>query len=60
MYLKRILAEYETEPSGVLELWERVDAEWNRIPTQVCIELIESMPRRIDAVLKVKGGYTKY
>jgi transposase len=26
-YLKNKLSEYETEPSGVLELWERVEVE---------------------------------
>jgi transposase len=60
VHLKRKLNEYETEPKGILELWERVDAEWNLIPPQVCMDLIESMPRRIAAVLKAKGGYTKY
>jgi hypothetical protein len=44
----------------MLELWERVEAEWDKIPPQVYMDLIESMPRRIAAVLKAKGGYTKY
>jgi len=26
----------------------------------VCQKLIESMPRRIEAVIEAKGGYTKY
>ena len=60
VYLKKRLAEYKTEPSGMLELWEQVEAEWNKIPVQVCMDLIESMPRRIAAVLKARGGYTKY
>lgn len=59
-HLKRQLANYETEPAGVCELWERVETEWNKIPRQVCVDLIESMPRRVHAVLKAKGGYTKY
>lgn len=59
-YLKKRLNEYETEPSGILELWERVQVEWDAIPAQVCIELIESMPRRVYEVLKSHGGYTKY
>jgi transposase len=58
--LKRRLAAYETEPSGMHELWQRVEAEWDRIPVQECLDLIESMPRRIAAVLKAKGGHTKY
>ena len=44
----------------MLELWERVEAEWDNIPAKVCYNLIESMPRRIEAVLKAKGGHTKY
>ena len=34
--------------------------EWNEIPSETCQTLIESMPRRIQAVLKAKGGHTKY
>jgi len=59
-HLKRRLAEYEVVPNGMLELWERVEKEWNRIDAEVCQNLIESMPRRVAAVLKAKGGYTKY
>ena len=59
-HLKKQLAAYEIEPSGIHELWERVQAEWNKIPAEVCIGLIASMPRRVDAVLKARGGYTKY
>jgi transposase len=42
------------------ELWERVEAEWNKIEPKVCQDLIESMPRRVQAVIEAKGGYTKY
>jgi hypothetical protein len=43
-----------------LELWERVQAEWDKIEPNVCQNLIESMPRRVAAVVKAKGGDTKY
>jgi hypothetical protein len=59
-HLKRKLAEHEVAPRGILELWERVEEEWNKIDAEVCQNLIESMPRRVAAVLKAKGGYTKY
>lgn len=59
-HLKKQLAEYMTEPRGILELWERVETEWNKIPADVCMNLIESMPKRITAVLKAKGKNTKY
>jgi transposase len=59
-HLKRQLSGYNTSPTSMHELWQRVEAEWNKIPAQVCIDLIDSMPRRVAAVLKAKGGYTKY
>ena len=59
-HLKRQLAKYENSPVSIYELWERVETEWNNIPPQICLDLIASMPRRVDAVLKAKGGYTKY
>ena len=51
---------YDTEPKSMIELWERTETEWNKLPRDACICLIESMPRRIAAVLKARGGYTKY
>ena len=59
-HLKRRLAGYEEEAKGMLELWERVQVEWDKIEPEVCQILIESMPRRMEAVIKAKGGYTKY
>jgi transposase len=59
-HLKKKLGEYEVPPKGIEELWERVQQEWEKIPAEVCQNLIESMPRRVAAVLKAKGGYTKY
>ena len=57
--LKRRLAEHGNSPNGTHELWERVQVEWERIPVEKCQRLIESMPRRVQAVLKAKGGYTQ-
>lgn len=59
-HLKRKLSDYETVPTNMHALWERMEKEWNAIPANVCVGLVESMPRRIAAVLKAKGGYTKY
>ena len=58
--LKRRLGEYDNSPSCIHELWERVQVEWEKISATECQNLIESMPRRIQAVLKAKGGYIKY
>ena len=59
-HVKRKLGEYETKPKGVGELWKRLQKEQENIGKEVCQNLISSMPRRIEAVLKAKGGYTKY
>ncbi|EGO23674.1 hypothetical protein SERLADRAFT_349832, partial [Serpula lacrymans var. lacrymans S7.9] len=58
--LKRRLAEYEHPPNGMEELWERIQVEWEKIAVAECCNLIESIPRRIQVVLKAKIGYTKY
>ena len=59
-YLKTQLAVYPETPKGTHELWERAQEEWEKIPVEKVQVLIESMPRRIEAVIKAKGGYTKY
>ena len=59
-HLKRKLAAYLELPKGVTELQVRIEKEWEAIDTSVCQDLIGSMPRRVEAVLKAKGGYTKY
>ena len=59
-HLKRRLAGYETPPNGILDLWERVQDEWDKIDPKVCQDLIQSMPRRVQAVIEAKGGSTKY
>ena len=51
---------YPKPPESVDELWERVQDEWNKIPVETVQNLIDSMPKRINAVLKARGGYTKY
>jgi hypothetical protein len=58
--LKRRLGSNPEAPTSMGELWERVEKEWEDIPKEKCLELIKSMPRRVAAVLKAKGGYTKY
>ena len=60
-HLKKQLSDHKTPSSEILELWERVEKEWEEIKPEVCENfLIESMPRRDQAVIRAKGGYTKY
>ena len=58
--LKYRLVKYEKPASGVIELWERAKEEWSRIPLEKCLELIDSMPKRIAEVIRAKGGHTRY
>ena len=59
-HLKHQLNAWPTRPSGMLELWERVEKEWEAIDKDVVLKLIDSMPSRVEAVRKAKGGPTKY
>ena len=58
--LKRRLGRYEEYPKGVGELWESIKDEWSKISLSSCQNLIESMPRRIEAVVAAKGDNTRY
>ena len=58
--LKRRLNQYETPPSGMLELWERIRFQFYENTEDECARLYESIPRRIEAVLMAKGMWTDY
>jgi hypothetical protein len=58
--LKRKLKSYAEEPKGIQELWKRVQEQWDNIDNSECQKLIESMPRRVEAVMRARGGYRKY
>jgi transposase len=55
--IKRRLNRYERPPSGMNELWERVEEIWNQISPGTCKGLIRSMPSRIKKVLEAKGRW---
>lgn len=59
-YLKKQLGKYPTRPKSCKELWQRISAEWYKIPVEFCRDLIQSMPRRLAAVHRAKGKQTKY
>ena len=58
--LKQRLGEYPDPPRGILELWERMEKEGEGVPSSRCRDLVESMPRRVEAVIRAKGDCTKY
>jgi hypothetical protein len=57
---KRLGSQYNDIPSSMRALAERTREQWGEITPQACQDLIESMPRRVAAVIKAKGGHTKY
>lgn len=42
------------------ELMSAIQSAWDEITPQTCRKLVYSMPRRISAVKKARGGHTKY
>ena len=42
------------------ELEEALQSAWNALPDLLFEGLVESMPRRIQALLEAKGWHTKY
>ena len=58
--LKRRLNDYPEPPKGMLELWERVQVEWEAISKEQVQKLIISMADRIQAVIRSKGDVTDY
>ncbi|SJX62532.1 related to transposase [Sporisorium reilianum f. sp. reilianum] len=58
--LKKQLSQYTTIAKSESELLQHCEAEWTAITPEVCQNLIENMPRQVQAVIKAKGGNTKY
>lgn len=56
--LKRRVA--EQRPTNLASLKEVISDEWWKIDEKVTRPLVESMPRRISAVIAAKGGHTRY
>lgn len=57
--LKRRVEEHP-KPANCDALWEIIEGEWENTDPAYCQRLVESMPRRLEAVIKAKGGYTTY
>ena len=58
--LERRLRKRSVHPKNFYELEEALQEEWKRIPSETYINLIESMPRQIEACIKNQGWPTKY
>jgi hypothetical protein len=58
--LKRKVKSYTEEPKGIEKLWKRVQEQWDNIDNCECCQLIESMARRVEEVMRARRGYSKY
>ena len=45
-------------PAILTQLWEALESTWSSISVERFLHLVESMPGRIEAVLRGKGGAT--
>ena len=59
-YIKHRLVQQGQAPISMDELWERVQDIWNNLPPAFLPELYKSMPKRMSALLKSRGGPIKY
>lgn len=51
---------HQQKPTNSKDLWKLVKEAWEEIPIKRCQDLIDSMPRRCEAVLRNRGYTTKY
>jgi transposase len=58
--LKNRLGQYPSKPHTVEELEKRINIEWYKFTKEDCLKYIDSMPGRIEAVIKSKGQQTNY
>lgn len=58
--IKRKLKGYQTKPKNLDELWARVKNEWEKLPEETLLRLAQSMPKRVDEVIKKEGWTIKY
>ncbi len=50
----------ERKVSNIHQLRDVIMGEWKRTPVATCEALVNSMPKRVKAVLGNNGGHTKY
>ncbi len=50
----------DVQPTNLQQLRDAIMSLWTKISEECFQHLVEFMPRRIKAVLKAKGGPTRY
>lgn len=58
--LDRAVRSREVQPTNLRELSVALTEEWGRMSQHFMNKLVESVSRRIEAVMRARGGYTRY
>lgn len=58
--VKEDIKHIDKVPRNADELFEMIHDAWLRVPSEKIKELYESMPKRLDAVIKMKGYMSRY
>ncbi|KAL6466679.1 hypothetical protein MHYP_G00244830 [Metynnis hypsauchen] len=58
--LEQRLRERLFRPTSVSDLINALQEEWAKIPISTLLNIVESLPRRVEAVITAKGGPTSY
>lgn len=56
----RQLRKLPTKISSKEVLWECIEEVWNNIDPEFLKKLVETMPERVNDVIRAKGGYTRW
>lgn len=56
----RLYRNYPNPPSGMIELWERIQEIWGQITPDECRRYIQTMQSRCQAVIASRGYWTRY
>ena len=58
--LEKALEQKRHSINNIDELREQLELEWKNIDIEALNNLVQSMPRRIEAVIDARGGITRY
>ncbi|KAL0147879.1 hypothetical protein M9458_056838, partial [Cirrhinus mrigala] len=58
--LEQRLRARPSRPTSVCDLTNALLEEWSKIPINTLLNLVDSLPRRVEAVIAAKGGPTSY
>jgi hypothetical protein len=58
--LQRAVDSRDAAPATLNDLATALTEEWTNIPVERLANLVNSMPRRLQAIINSRGGHTKY